>query len=83
MSIFSSLMRKKVQCQHCGRTIYARRLQPQSTIASGSDPRIWQNDLALTCTRCGKVTCNTCARKAAQAIAEEKPICPACSGTLR
>jgi len=83
MSIFSSLMRKKLRCHKCGRTIYRRRLKSQSIVASGNDPRVWQNDLALECVSCKRTTCNTCAKKAAQAIGEAKPICPTCNGALR
>jgi len=83
MSIFSRLMHKKLRCHKCGRTIYGRRLKSQSIVASGNDPRIWQNDLALECVSCKRTTCNTCAKKAAQAIGEGKPICPSCNGALR
>lgn len=82
MSLFSSLMRKKTQCHKCSRTLYMRRLKSQSAIVSGNDPRIWQNDLALQCVRCHKVSCNICSRKAAQGIGEDKPICPSCSGAM-
>ncbi|HUS57472.1 MAG TPA: hypothetical protein VM141_02370 [Planctomycetota bacterium] len=82
MGIFSKLLRKKTRCHKCGRTLYLRVLKSQSTISSGKDPRVWQNDLALQCVSCRKITCNTCARKAAQEIGEDKPICPSCNETL-
>ena len=82
MSIFSSLLRKKTTCHKCGRTLYSRLLKSQTTISSGNDPRMWQNDLALQCVSCGKITCNLCGKKAAQEIGEEKPVCPSCNGSL-
>jgi hypothetical protein len=81
--IFSSLMKKKTRCHKCGRTLYSPRVKPQSTIASGTDHRIWEDERALECTSCKKISCNACARKASQAIGESKPICPSCSGSLR
>ena len=83
MGVLSRLMQKKKRCHKCGRTVYAPRLRPPTTIASGSDRRIFENDLALACTSCRKDTCTTCARAAGRAIGEDKPICPACNGALR
>ncbi|NQT20213.1 MAG: hypothetical protein HQ592_10955 [Planctomycetes bacterium] len=83
MGVFSRLMQKKRRCHKCGRTVYAPRLRPATTIAGGNDQRIWQNDLALECTSCKKETCNTCAREAGRAIGEDKPICPSCNGPVR
>ncbi len=83
MGLFAKLLKKKARCHKCGRTVFAPRVKPQSTIAGGSDHRIWEKDLALECTSCKKTTCNTCARKAAHEIGEEKPVCPSCRGALR
>jgi hypothetical protein len=83
MGLFSRLMQKKARCQKCGAELSAPRLKPQSTLSSGNDHRIWEKGLALECTSCGKYTCNSCARKAASAIGEKKPICPSCEGALR
>jgi len=83
MSILSRLIRRKKRCHKCGRTLYLRTIKSQTTVASGSDPRIWQTDLALECSSCRKITCTTCARKAALSIGEQHPICPTCNGALR
>jgi len=83
MALFSGLMKKKVRCHKCGRTVLAPRIKPQSLIASGTDDRLYEKDRALECSKCRKITCSACARKAAQGIGESKPICPSCSGALR
>gem|GEM_PF-6394088 len=82
MGLFSKLMKKKTRCHKCGRSVYAPRIGSQSTIASSSDHRIWKDDLALKCASCKRITCNTCARKAADAIGEDRPICPSCNGAV-
>jgi len=83
MGLFSSLMKKKLRCHKCGKVVFLPRLKPQSLIASSTDDRVYKKDRALECAKCGKPTCNACARKAAESIGESKPICPSCSGSLR